>query len=100
MRLTQTELDRVLIFSVAEMARRRRQRGIKLNHPESIALISDELMELARAGVSYEDVVAAGTQILTMDDVMDGVADLVDVVRLECVFDDGSRLVVIHQPIR
>jgi urease subunit gamma/beta len=100
MRLTQTELDRVLIFSVAEMARRRRGRGVKLNHPESIALISDELMELARAGASYDEVVAAGTQILTADEVMDGVADLVDAVRLECVFDDGSRLVVIHRPIR
>lgn len=100
MRLTQTELDRLLIFSVAEMARRRRQRGLKLNHLESVALISDELMELARAGASYEEVVTAGTRILTEDDVMDGVADLVDAVRLECVFDDGSRLVVIHRPIR
>ena len=100
MRLTQTELDRVLIFSVAEMARRRRGRGLKLNHPESIALICDELLEMARGGASYEEVVAAGATILGVDDVMDGVADMVDAVRLECVFDDGARLVVIPRPIR
>ncbi|MFN8556696.1 MAG: urease subunit gamma [Dehalococcoidia bacterium] len=100
MRLTQTEMDRVLIFSVAEMARRRRSRGIKLNHPESVALICDELLEMARAGARFEEVVAAGTSILGSDEVMDGVADLVEAVRLECVFDDGARLVVVHRPIR
>ncbi len=99
MRLTQTEIDRVMIFSVAEMARRRRERGIKLSHPEAVALISDELMEMARAGASYEEVVDAGPTILGSDEVMDGVPILVGSIRLECVFDDGPRLVVVHNAV-
>jgi len=100
MRLTPTEIDRVLLFSVAEMARRRRSRGLKLNHPEAVALISDELMELARGGASFQDVVDAGATILSADELMDGVSDLVGSIRLECVFDDGPRLVVVHNPVR
>jgi urease subunit gamma/beta len=100
MRLTPTEIDRVLLFSVAEMARRRRSRGLKLNHPEAVALISDELMELARGGASFQDVVDAGPTILSADELMDGVSDLVGSIRLECVFDDGPRLVVVHNPVR
>jgi urease subunit gamma/beta len=100
MRLTPTEIDRVLLFSVAEMARRRRGRGLKLNHPEAVALISDELMELARGGASFQDVVDAGATILSADELMDGVSDLVGSIRLECLFDDGPRLVVVHNPVR
>ena len=100
MRLTQTEIDRVLLFSVAEMARRRRERGLKLNHPEAVALISDELMEMARAGASYEAVVGAGSTILASHEVIDGVPTLIGSIRIECVFDDGPRLIVVHGAVR
>jgi urease subunit gamma/beta len=99
MRLTQTEIDRVMLFSAAEMARRRRERGVKLSHPEAVALISDELMEMARSGASYEEVVDAGPTILGSDDVIDGVPVLVGSIRLECVFDDGPRLIVVHNAV-
>ncbi len=98
MRLTPTEVDRVLLFSTAELARRRRSRGVKLSHPEAVAVISDELMELARDGASYDQVKAAGSTILERDDVLDGVPELVGAIRLECWFDDGPRLVIVRQP--
>lgn len=99
MRLTQTELDRVLIFCVAEMARRRRARGIKLNHPEAVALITDEMMEKAREGGSYPEVRAYGQSFLSPDDVLPGVPELVQGLRCEPLFDDGPRLIVLSEPI-
>lgn len=99
MRLTQTELDRVLIFSVAEMARRRRSRGLKLNHPEAVGLLSDEMMERARAGASHEDVRAFGLGLLSPDDLLPGVAELMRGMALECLFDDGPRIVVLDEPV-
>jgi urease gamma subunit len=98
MRLTPTEVDRVLLFSVAELARRRRSRGVRLNHPEAVAVISDELMELARCGASYEEVRTAGPKILGRDEVLDGVPELIGTIRLECWFDDGPRLVILRRP--
>lgn len=100
MKLTPRELDRVLIFSVAEMARRRRARGLKLNYPESVALICDEVLEEARAGKSYEEVIAHGAQVLSHDDVLPGVADLLSIIQVEAQFEDGTKLVTIRRPIR
>ena len=100
MRLTPKEMDRLTIFTVAEMARRRKAKGLKLNHPEAVALISDELLEDGRAGLSYEEIEARGVGILSRDDVMDGVDTLVSSIRLEVNFADGNKLVVIDNPIR
>ena len=100
MRLTPKEIDRLTIFTVAEMARRRKAKGLKLNHPEAVALISDELLEDGRAGLSYEEIEARGLNILSRDDVMDGVDTLVSSIRLEVNFADGNKLVVIDNPIR
>lgn len=99
MKLTPKELDRLTIFTLAELARRRKARGIKLNHPEAVALITDEVMEEARAGRSYHDVVAHGMQVLNEDDVLEGVAELASTLYIEPLFEDGTKLVVLHQPI-
>jgi urease subunit gamma/beta len=100
MKLTPKEQDRLTIFTLAELARKRRARGIKLNHPEAVALICDEVMEEARAGRSYDDVIAHGMQVLTEDDVMAGVAELAATLYIEPLFDDGTKLVVLHHPIK
>ena len=100
MRLTPKEMDRLTIFTVAELARRRKARGIKLNHPEAVALLSDEMLEDGRAGLSYEEIETRATQILTRQDVMDGIEHLVSSIRLEVNFSDGNKLVVIDNPIR
>lgn len=99
MKLTPKEQDRLTIFTLAELARRRRARGIKLNYPEAVALICDEVMEEARAGRSYDEVIAHGKQVLTEADVMEGVADLASRIYVEPLFDDGTKLVVLHHPI-
>jgi urease subunit gamma/beta len=99
MRLTPTERDRLLIFSAAELARRRRGRGLQLNVPEATALIADTVCEVARDGGRLADAVAAGKSALGPNDVLAGVSDLVPEVWVEAVFDDGSRLVVVEQPI-
>ena len=100
MKLTPREMDRLTIFTAAELARRRRAKGLKLNHPEAVALISDELLEEGREGKSYQDVMERGTTILSRDDVMEGVAEMVDAIRLEVTFDDGNKLIVVRNPIR
>ncbi len=100
MRLTPKELDRLTIFTAAELARRRRSRGLKLNQPEAVALICDELLEDGRSGLSYAEVESRATSILTRDDVIDGVSDLITSIRLEVNFADGNKLVVIDNPIR
>ena len=100
MKLTPKEQDRLTIFTLAELARRRRARGIKLNYPEAVALICDEVMEEARAGRSYDEVIAHGKQVLTEADVMEGVADLASRIYVEPLFDDGTKLVVLHRPIQ
>jgi urease subunit gamma/beta len=100
MKLTPKEQDRLTIFTLAEMARKRRARGIKLNYPEAGALICDEVMEEARAGRGYDEVVAHGMQVLTEEDVMEGVAELASTISVEPLFDDGTKLVVLHKPIR
>ena len=100
MKLTPREQDRLTIFTMAELARRRRARGLKLNHPESIALICDELLEEARAGRPYADVVELGGSLLNRSDVMDGVPEMVPFIQVEALFPDGSKLLTIHEPIR
>jgi urease subunit gamma/beta len=99
-KLTPVEQERLLIFLAAELARRRRAAGLKLNHPEAVALISDELMEAGRAGRSYDEVRALGYRILSEDDVMDGVADMVDRIQIEPLFEDGTALVTLYFPIK
>jgi len=100
LRLTPKEQDRLTIFTLAELARKRRARGIKLNHPEAVALLSDEVLEEARAGKTYDEVVAHGMQLLYEDDVMPGVAEIIPTLAVEPLFDDGTKLVVLHHPIR
>jgi urease gamma subunit len=99
LRLTPTEMDRLTLFSAAELARRRKAKGLRLTHPEAVALICDEMHEAARAGGSYEEVQTAGRSQLTTSDVLDGVPELVGSVRVECLFDDGMRLVTVSNPI-
>jgi urease gamma subunit len=100
MRLTPRELDRITIFSAAELARRRRARGLKLNHPEAVALICDEVLEEARAGRSYQEVLEHGRSVLTRADVLDGVPELLPLIQVEALFEDGTKLITLHQPIR
>ena len=100
MRLTPKEMDRITIFSAAELARRRRGRGLKLNHPEAVALICDEVLEEARAGRSYQEVLDHGRGVLTRADVLDGVPEMLPMLQVEALFDDGTKVVTLHQPIR
>jgi len=99
MRLLPREQDRLLLFLAAELARRRRGRGLRLNQAEAVALIADEVCEAARDGRSYEEAEAAGYALLGAADVADGVAELVRRVEVEALFADGSRLLVLHDPI-
>jgi len=100
MKLTPREQDRLTLFSMAELARRRRARGIKLNHPEAIALICDEVLEEARAGRPYAEVLELGQRLVARDDVMDGVPEMIPSIQVEALFPDGSKLLTIHWPIR
>jgi urease subunit gamma/beta len=99
MRMTAWEAERLLIFSAAELARRHRAQGLRLNAPEATALICDAMLEAARAGATYAEVEAAGRTAVAPDEVLPGVAALVDEVRLEVLMDDGTRLVVLREPI-
>ena len=100
MMLTPTELERLTIFTAAELARKRRAKGLKLNHPEAIALISDEILEGAREGKSVAELMSYGSTILTTDDVMPGIAALILMIQVEGTFPDGTKLVTVHDPIR
>jgi urease subunit gamma/beta len=100
MHLTPTELERLTIFNAAELARRRRARGLKLNYPEAVAIITDEILEGARDGRSVADLIGAGSTILSTDDVLSGIAAMMHIIQVECVFPDGTKLVTVHEPIR
>jgi urease subunit gamma len=89
-----------MIVVAADVARRRRARGVKLNHPEAVALITDEVIEGARDGRSVADLMAHGATILTRDDVMDGIPEMIHEVQVEATFPDGTKLVTVHNPIR
>jgi urease subunit gamma len=99
MRLTPREQEKLLVFVAAEVARRRSARGLKLNHPEAVAIISAELMEGARDGRSVADLMSYGKQILSRDDVMEGVPEMIPEVQVEATFPDGTKLVTVHEPI-
>ncbi len=100
MRITPREQEKLLIVVAADVARRRRERGVKLNQPEAVALITNEIMEGARDGRSVSDLMHFGTTILNTNDVMEGVAELIDVIQVEATFPDGTKLVSVHDPIR
>lgn len=100
MHLTQREQEKLLIFVAAELARKRASRGLKLNYPEAIAILSAELMEAARDGRSVEEIMSFGATILKRDDLMDGVAEMIHEVQVEATFPDGTKLVTVHDPIK
>jgi len=98
--LSPQERDKLLIYVAAQVARDRKKRGLKLNLPEAQALITAELMEMARDGKSVAEIMSAGREILKKADVMDGVAELIGMIQVEPTFPDGSKLVTVHEPIR
>ena len=100
MNLTPREKDKLLIAMAAEVARRRQARGVKLNYPEAIALISDFVVEGARDGRSVAELMRDGAKVLGRDDVMDGVADMIHDIQVEATFPDGTKLVTVHNPVR
>ena len=100
MHLTPREVDKLLVFVAADVARRRRERGLKLNYPEAMALITAEIMEGARDGRSVAELMRYGGQILRHDEVMDGVAAMLTEVQVEATFPDGTKLVTVHDPLR
>ena len=99
MDLTPREKDKLLIFTAALLAERRRARGLKLNYPEAVALISAAVMEGARDGQSVAELMSAGREILSRADVMDGVPEMIPDIQVEATFPDGTKLVTVHQPI-
>ncbi|WP_337183944.1 urease subunit gamma [Shinella sp.] len=100
MNLTPREKDKLLVAMAAIVARRRLERGVKLNHPEAIALITDFVVEGARDGRPVADLMEAGAHVLTRDQVMDGIAEMIHDIQVEATFPDGTKLVTVHEPIR
>ncbi|MDN7181376.1 urease subunit beta [Caballeronia sp. SEWSISQ10-4 2] len=100
MLLTPTEYERLTLYTAAELARRHRHKGLQLNHPEAVAIIADEILEGAREGRTVADLIAFGSTLLTQDDVLPGVAEMLPMLQVEGSFPDGTKLVTIHQPIR
>lgn len=100
MQLTPREKDKLLIAMAAEVARKRLNRGVKLNYPEAIALITEFVVEGARDGRSVADLMAAGAHVITRDQVMDGIAEMIPDIQVEATFPDGTKLVTVHEPIR
>ena len=100
MLLTPTEMERLTIFTAAELARKRKAKGLALNHPEAIAFITDEILEGAREGRSVAELISFGSTLLDTDDVMPGVANLIPMIQVEGTFPDGTKLVTVHDPIR
>jgi len=100
MRLTEREVDKLLIFTAADVARRRKARGLKLNHPEAVSLITAEVLEGIRDGRTVSELMAFGAGILTREDVMEGVPEMIHEIQVEGTFPDGTKLVTVHDPIR
>ena len=99
MHLTPREQEKLLVFTAAEVARRRRGRGLKLNYPEALAFITAEILEWIRDGRSVSDLMSAGLHILRRDDVMEGVPEMIPEIQIEATFPDGTKLVTVHNPI-
>ncbi len=97
--LTPRELEKLSIFTAAELARRRKNRGLKLNHPEAMSILADHILEEARDGRTVPEIMRSGKKILSKDDVLTGVPDLIHSIQVEATFDDGTKLVTIHDPI-
>lgn len=100
MRLTEKEMEKLMLHTAGELAKQRRSRGLKLNYVEAVALISSELLEYARDGRVVTELMELGTQLLTADDVMEGVPEMVHEVQVEATFKDGTKLVTVHDPIK
>ena len=97
--LTPREIDKLQIFTAAQVALRRKERGLKLNHPESVALIADHILEGARDGKSVSEIMSSGKNVLGKDDVLPGVPEIIHTIQVEATFEDGTKLVTIHDPI-
>ncbi len=97
--LTPRESEKLNIFVAAQLARRRKARGLKLNHPEAVAILADFVLEGARDGKLVADLVSSGKHVLTKDDVLPGVAEIIHSIQVEATFDDGTKLVTVHDPI-
>lgn len=100
MKLTGKEMEKLMLHAAGNLAKERRERGLKLNYPEAVALISSDLIELARDGKTVVEIMELGTKILTTDDVMDGVASMIHDIQIEATFPDGTKLVTVHNPIQ
>lgn len=100
MHLSAREQEKLLIVVAADVARRRKERGLKLNHPEAVSYITAEVMEGARDGRTVAELMSSGAEILTKDDVMEGVAEMIPDIQVEATFPDGTKLVTVHDPIR
>jgi len=100
MHFTPREIDKLMVYSLALVAQRRKDNGLKLNHPETVSLISAAALEAAREGKTVEQVMEIASKAITRDDVMDGVVEMIPYVQVEAVFTDGSRLVTVHDPIK
>jgi len=100
MHLTPREKDKLLVATAAMVARRRLERGVKLNHPEAVALISDFIVEGARDGRTVAELMQTGAEVLRRDQVMDGIAEIIHEIQVEATFPDGTKLVTVHEPIR
>jgi urease subunit gamma len=98
--LTPREQEKLLVFVAAELARKRQKRGLKLNYPEAVAIISAEILEAARDGKSVSDIMVLGAKILRREDLMDGIAEMIHEVQVEATFPDGTKLVTVHDPIQ
>lgn len=100
MKLTGKEMEKLMLHTAGNLAKERQARGLKLNYPEAVALISSDLIELARDGKTVVEIMELGTKILTTDDVMDGVASMIHDIQIEATFPDGTKLVTVHNPIQ
>ena len=100
MHLTPREQEKLLIFTAAELARKRWNRGLKLNYPEAVAILSSEMLEAARDGKTVAEIMTMGTKLLSKADVMEGVAEMIHEVQVEATFPDGTKLITVHDPIQ
>lgn len=97
--LTPKELEKLNIFTTAELSRKRKNRGLKLNHPEAMSILADHILEGARDGRSVPELMSSGRAVLAKDDVLDGVAEMIHSIQVEATFEDGTKLVTVHDPI-